>query len=79
MMLHNENDNTIKIVGTLMSPEKPIVTYPCNSKTLNMWKVKITNVKKTCALEDIHSKMVCLKIDDNLGGKKIYVMPLLHQ
>ncbi|XP_043285939.1 uncharacterized protein [Venturia canescens] len=76
--LSNQHQEEIKIAGKILSREKPIFEYPCNSQTLHMWKVKKTNINKTCALQNIQAKMVCLKIDDGSEEKKIYVMPLLH-
>jgi len=54
----NEGENAIQISGNILNPEKSIFTYSCNSKSLNMWKVTKSHIRKICILQTVVLKMV---------------------
>ncbi|KYQ53228.1 hypothetical protein ALC60_07631, partial [Trachymyrmex zeteki] len=74
----HSDENEIQISEIILRIIKPIFEYPCNSKSLKMWRVKKSNTIITQPLTNVLQKMVTFVLNNNNNQEKIYVMPLLH-
>ncbi|KYN15964.1 hypothetical protein ALC57_11792 [Trachymyrmex cornetzi] len=73
-----ENENDIKITGTIFKKVEPLFTYPCNSADLHMWAVSERNTTSgTFPLNKVIQKMITFDISTEIE-EKIYTMPFLH-
>lgn len=72
-----QDENRIKIEGTVMCVKRSIYTYPCDSSVFKMWRVKKTQRRKTCTIESIDRKLMILDLSD-VVAEKIYAVSLIH-
>lgn len=71
-------EGAIKISGFMFKKLRPMLTFPCDSVALEMWKVEKDEKKLIFRkIGEVKKKMVIL-VSKEGGNKKLYAMPLLH-
>lgn len=71
------DENIIKIQGKVLIIEKLIYTYPCDSSTFKIWRVRKMQTTKTCSIKLINRKMMILDLSDEAAEKR-YALSLIH-
>lgn len=74
-------ENKIQIEGEVCEKRNSIVTYPLDSKFLDMWKLENEPSLNIVTYEITSVEYKLVRLSDNKraeGSNKVYVIPLLH-